>query len=66
MTLSHDGSASYFQNICYFKSDILGLGFSIPDNLEAVNIIAVGYSAETKTLEKTQKNMEQFTFFEQL
>ena len=52
--------------ICYFKPDILKVEFSIPDNLQAVNILAVGYSDETKVPEKIRKSMEQFAFFEQL
>ncbi len=51
--------------ICYFKPDILKEEFSIPDNLEAVNILAVGYSAETKTSDKIRKSMERFASFEQ-
>lgn len=51
--------------ICYFKSDILKAELRIPDNLEAVNILAVGYSAETEMPEKIRKSMEQFAFFEQ-
>lgn len=33
--------------ICYFKPDILREEFRIPENLEPVNILAVGYSDET-------------------
>ena len=51
--------------ICYFKPDILKAELRIPDNLEAVNILAVGYSAETEMPEKIRKSMEQFAFFEQ-
>lgn len=38
--------------ICYFKSDVLKQGLGLPENLEPVNILALGYSAEpgqTKT-----------------
>ena len=52
--------------ICCFKPDILKAEFSIPDNLEVVNILAVGYSDETKVPEKIRKSMKQFAFFEQL
>lgn len=31
--------------ICYFKPDVLREEFNIPDNLEPVNILAVGYNA---------------------
>ena len=33
--------------ICYFKPDVLREEFGIPENLEPVNILAVGYSDET-------------------
>lgn len=33
--------------ICYFKPDVLRKEFGIPENLEPVNILAVGYSDET-------------------
>ncbi|MDE5763367.1 MAG: nitroreductase family protein [Ruminococcus sp.] len=52
--------------ICYFKPDILKTEFSIPDNLEVINILAVGYSDETKTPEKIRKGIEHFAFFEHL
>ncbi len=32
--------------ICYFKPDILRTEFALPDNLEPINILAVGYAAE--------------------
>ena len=32
--------------ICYFKPDILRREFALPDNLEPINILAVGYSDE--------------------
>lgn len=32
--------------ICYFKPDILKKEFELPDNLEPVNILAIGYSNE--------------------
>ena len=33
--------------ICYFKPDIIKEEFNLPDNLEPVNILAVGYADET-------------------
>jgi nitroreductase len=33
--------------ICYFKPDVLKTEFALPDNLEAVNILAIGYSDGT-------------------
>lgn len=32
--------------ICYFKADVIKEEFKLPDNLEPVNILAVGYGAE--------------------
>lgn len=32
--------------ICYFKPDVLKRGLELPENLEPVNILALGYSAE--------------------
>lgn len=32
--------------ICYFKPDVLRREFDLPDGLEPVNILAVGYAAE--------------------
>jgi len=52
--------------ICYFKPDVLKAEFNIPDNLEVINILAVGYADETKVPEKIRKSMGQFAFFEQL
>lgn len=52
--------------ICYFKPDILKREFNIPNNLEAVNILAVGYSGETVIPTKDRKDMAEFAFFEQL
>ena len=52
--------------ICYFKPDVLKSEFNIPDGLEAVNILAVGYSAETSTPAKNRKDMAEFTFFGKL
>lgn len=32
--------------VCYFKPDIIRREFSLPDNFEPVNILAIGYSNE--------------------
>lgn len=32
--------------VCYFKPDILSREFNLPENLEPVNILVLGYSAE--------------------
>lgn len=52
--------------ICYFRRDVVREEFNIPDNLEVVNILAVGYADERKVPEKIRKSMEQFASFEQL
>lgn len=52
--------------ICYFKYDVVREEFDIPDNLEVVNILAVGYADERKIPEKIRKSMDQFAFFEKL
>lgn len=31
---------------CYFKPDVIKEEFNLPDNLEPVNILAIGYSDE--------------------
>ena len=33
--------------ICYFKSDVIQKEFNLPDTLEPINILAVGYSDES-------------------
>lgn len=33
--------------ICYFKPEVIKREFNLPDNLEPVNILAIGYSNET-------------------
>ena len=32
--------------ICYFKTDVIRNEFELPDNLEPINILAIGYSDE--------------------
>ena len=32
--------------VCYFKPDVLSKAFHLPANLEPINILAIGYSAE--------------------
>lgn len=34
--------------ICYFKPDVLRKELNLPENLEPINILALGYSAEPK------------------
>lgn len=52
--------------VCYFKPDVLKSEFNIPDGLEAINILAVGYSDETSAPAKNRKDMAEFAFFEKL
>lgn len=33
--------------ICYFKPDIIKREFNLPDNLEPINILAIGYAKES-------------------
>ncbi|MDE5570004.1 MAG: nitroreductase family protein [Ruminococcus sp.] len=49
--------------ICYFKPDILKKEFAIPDNIEPVNIIAIGYADESNIPVKSRKSMEDFAVF---
>ena len=32
--------------VCYFKADIISKEFRLPDNLESINILAIGYADE--------------------
>lgn len=43
--------------ICYFKPDILKEELDLPDNLEPVNILALGYSDEPDASTDRHKNM---------
>ncbi|MGN0630158.1 MAG: nitroreductase family protein [Ruminococcus sp.] len=49
--------------VCYFKPDVLKSEFNLPDNLEVVNILAVGYSDEAAVTAKDRKDMAEFAFF---
>lgn len=41
--------------ICYFKPDILRKNFSIPDNIEPVNILAIGYADENSHVKEKDR-----------
>lgn len=43
--------------ICYFKPDILKEELNLPENLEPVNILALGYSDELDASAKRHKDM---------
>lgn len=49
--------------ICYFKPDILKKEFEIPDNIEPVNIIAIGYADERNIPVRSRKSMKDFAIF---
>lgn len=49
--------------ICYFKPDILKKEFELPENIEPVNIIAIGYADERNVPVKSRKSMKDFAIF---
>lgn len=56
--------------ICYFKPDVISREFKLPDHLEPVNILAVGYSneeaAEPERHSKTRIPINQLVSYENL
>lgn len=56
--------------ICYFKPDVIRKEFGLPDNLEPVNILAVGYSdeepADTSRFDTQRIPMSQLVSYEAL
>ncbi len=52
--------------ICYFKPDIIKTEFSLPDNLEPINILAIGYSANEEPQIKTRIPIDKFVSYEKL
>lgn len=48
--------------ICYFKPDILRHNFDIPDYLEPINILAIGYSDE-QPAQKNRKSLSDTVIF---
>ena len=54
--------------ICYFKPDVIRREFGLPDNLEPVNILAVGYSdeeaADPKRHAQTRIPMDELVSYE--
>lgn len=56
--------------VCYFKPDIIRKEFNLPDNLEPVNILAIGYSneeaAEPERHSRTRIPVDQLVSFEKL
>lgn len=55
--------------ICYFKPDVLRQEFHLPDELEPINILAIGYAAgapaNPKRHEKERISMEELVSFEE-
>ena len=43
--------------ICYFKPDVLKKEFKLPDNLEPINILAIGYGKDMSTNSERQSSM---------
>lgn len=56
--------------ICYFKPDVLKAEFSLPDNLEPINILAVGYAdeepADAERHSKTRIPVNELVSYEKL
>jgi Nitroreductase len=56
--------------ICYFNPEVLKKEFNIPDNIEPVNILAIGYAtgepASPDRHEKTRKPLEHIVYYESL
>jgi nitroreductase len=56
--------------VCYFKPDIIRKEFNLPDNLEPVNILAIGYSneeaADPERHSQTRIPVEQLVSYEKL
>ena len=56
--------------VCYFKPDVIKKEFELPDNLEPVNILVIGYpneeSADINRFETQRIKMEQLVTFEKI
>lgn len=56
--------------VCYFKPDVIKHEFSLPDNLEPINILTIGYSDETPLAserhEKTRIPLQELVSYEKL
>ena len=54
--------------ICYFKPDVIRKGFELPDDLEPINILAVGYpdeeAADPERHSQTRIPMEELVSYE--
>ncbi|WP_167956323.1 nitroreductase family protein [Anaerosporobacter faecicola] len=56
--------------VCYFKPDVLSKEFNLPENLEPINILVLGYSNEgcvdTTRFDRARIPMEQLVSYENL
>ena len=56
--------------VCYFEPDVLRQEFNLPDNLEPINILAIGYAneklADTERHSKMRIPMEQLVSYNSL
>lgn len=56
--------------VCYFKPDIIKKEFKLPDNLEPINILAIGYSneeaADPERHSQTRISVKQLVSYEKL
>lgn len=56
--------------VCYFKPDVLRAEFNIPEHLEPINILAVGYAADQPLSPdrhgQTRKPLASFVAFEKM
>ncbi len=54
--------------VCYFKPDIIRKEFNIPENLEPINILAIGYGsgekADASRHDKARKPLSETVFYE--
>jgi Nitroreductase len=54
--------------ICYFKPDVIKAEFNLPDNLEPVNILAIGYEncepASPDRHDKARRSLEELVSYE--
>lgn len=56
--------------ICYFKPDVIKTEFELPDNLEPINILAIGYAkcepASPDRHDNTRRSLSEFVSYERL
>lgn len=56
--------------VCYFKPDVIKQEFGLPDNLEPINILAIGYPNEapvsSERHSKTRIPLQNLVSFEKL